>query len=76
MKRLFLLLLSYFFFIGLSAQGDYQMYAHLYEGCIDDEESPIYGGSYSGYPKNLVDAQFPGGDVELSLYIHKNTERQ
>lgn len=58
------------------AQGDYGMYAYLYQGCVDDEESPVYGGSYSNYPSNLVDAQFPGGDVELSLFIHRNTERQ
>lgn len=60
----------------LRAQGDYMMYTYLYKDCVDDEESPIYGGSYSNYPSNLIDAQFPGGDVELSLYIHKNTERQ
>ena len=75
MKRFFLLILS-LISLMLYAQGDYGMYAYLYEGCVDDEESPIYGGSYSNYPPNLVDAQFPGGDVELSLYIYKNTERQ
>lgn len=75
MKRFFLLILS-LISLMLYAQGDYGMYAYLYEGCVDDEESPIYGGSYSNYPPNLVDAQFPGGDVELSLYIYRNTERQ
>ena len=75
MKRIFLTLLS-FISLLLFAQGDYGMYAYLYEGCVDDEESPIYGGSYSSYPPELVDAQFPGGDVELSLYIYRNTERQ
>lgn len=75
MKRVFLTLLS-FISLLLFAQGDYGMYAYLYEGCVDDEESPIYGGSYSSYPPELVDAQFPGGDVELSLYIYRNTERQ
>jgi hypothetical protein len=76
MKRFYLLIMSCFVYIGLYAQGDYDMYVHLYQGCIDDEESPIYGGSYSNYPSNLIDAQFPGGDVELSLYIYRNTERQ
>lgn len=75
MKRIFLTLLS-FISLLLFAQGDYSKYAYLYEGCVDDEESPIYGGSYSSYPPELVDAQFPGGDVELSLYIYRNTERQ
>ena len=75
MKRFFLLILS-LISLMLYAQGDYGMYAYLYEGCVDDEESPIYGGSYSNYPPELVDAQFPGGDVELSLYIYRNTERQ
>lgn len=77
MKRITLLLVSIVSFaFMLQAQGDYGMYAYLYKDCVDDEESPIYGGSYSAYPKDLIDAQFPGGDVELSLYIHKNTERQ
>lgn len=75
MKRIFLTLLS-FISLLLFAQGDYNKYVYLYEGCVDDEESPIYGGSYSSYPPELVDAQFPGGDVELSLYIYRNTERQ
>ena len=76
MKRFYLFSLLCFVLVGLHAQGDYNMYVRLYEGCIDDEESPIYGGSYSSYPSNLIDAQFPGGDVELSLYIYRNTERQ
>ena len=76
MKKIFVLLLLGVVSMQLFAQGDYGMYAHLYAGCVDDEESPIYGGSYSAYPPDLMDAQFPGGDVELSLFIHKNTERQ
>lgn len=75
MKRLLLFLFS-LLHLCVCAQGDYGMYAYLYQGCVDDEESPIYGGSYSSYPTNLSDAQFPGGEVELSLFIHRNTERQ
>ena len=76
MKRFLLLLWYCALAIWVCGQGDYAMYAHLYKDCVDDEESPIYGGSYSAYPKELNDAQFPGGDVELSLFIYKNTERQ
>lgn len=76
MKRFVFLLTWCALSVCLFAQGDYGMYAHLYKDCIDDENSPIYGGSYSEYPKELMDAQFPGGDVELSLFIYKNTERQ
>ncbi|MCQ2369105.1 MAG: energy transducer TonB [Paludibacteraceae bacterium] len=56
---------------------NYMMYAGIYgKDCVDDEESPIYGATYSAYPKDLVDAQFPGGDLELSLYLSRNTEIQ
>ncbi len=56
---------------------NYMMYAGIYgKDCVDDEESPIYGATYSAYPKDLVDAQFPGGDLELSLYLGRNTETQ
>lgn len=76
MKRIFFIFGFVVCLLGAYAQGDYGMYAHLYKDCIDDEQSTIYGGSYSAYPPELVDAQFPGGDVELSLFIYKNTERQ
>lgn len=54
-------------------QGEYQKYAILYQGCVDDEVSTIYGGSYGAYPENFNDAQFPGGDVELASYVYQNT---
>jgi hypothetical protein len=76
MKRLLVVLGCITCLLAAYAQGDYGIYAYLYKDCVDDEESPIYGGSYSNYPPELVDAQFPGGDVELSLFIYKNTERQ
>lgn len=51
------------------------MYIGLYgDSCVDNEPSQIYGGTYSEYPKGLNDAQFPGGDVELALFISRNTE--
>lgn len=56
------------------AQTDLMIYESFYAGCVDDEMSPIYGGNYCDYPPDLVDAKFPGGDVEMSMYIHQNTE--
>lgn len=54
---------------------DYMMYVGIYgDSCVDNEVSQIYGGTYSEYPEGLIDAQFPGGDVELSLFIYRNTE--
>lgn len=53
---------------------DYMMYVGIYGDCVDDEPSTIYGGTYNEYPKGLNDAQFPGGDVEFSLYLTHNTE--
>jgi hypothetical protein len=76
MKKVVFIILSLIIGTHLFAQTDPYLYAHLYEGCVDDEPSPIYGGSYNPYPKDMIDAQFPGGDVELSLFIHQNTERQ
>ena|SRR5574344_1220362 len=58
------------------SQSNPMQYAAMYEGCVDDEESEIYGGTHGEYPNTLVDAVFPGGDVELSLFIYKNTEIQ
>ena len=76
MKKVLFVILSFILGANLLAQTDRYLYAPLYEGCVDDEPSPIYGGTYNAYPKDLIDAQFPGGDVELSLFIHQNTERQ
>ena len=73
-KTLFVII-SLLVCVNILAQTDRYLYAPLYEGCVDDEPSPIYGGTYNAYPKELIDAQFPGGDVELSLFIHQNTER-
>lgn len=55
---------------------DIMKYARLYEGCIDNEPSVIYGASYNPYPAGLSDAEFPGGDVEFIVYIKNNTEIQ
>jgi len=75
-KAKHLILLSVILFIAPSAFAtDYEMYIGIYgDDCVDDEPSQIYGGTYSEYPKGLVDAKFPGGDVELSLFIFRNTE--
>lgn len=55
---------------------DYMMYTGIYGECEDDEPSTIYGGSYSEYPEGLVDAQFPGGEVEFVIYLSRNTDLQ
>lgn len=76
MKKFISFILTMLVSVSILAQTDRMLYASLYEGCVDDEPSPIYGGTYNAYPKDMIDAQFPGGDVELSLFIHQNTERQ
>ena len=75
MRKTLFVIISLLVCVNILAQTDRYLYAPLYEGCVDDEPSPIYGGTYNAYPKELIDAQFPGGDVELSLFIHQNTER-
>lgn len=55
---------------------DLMKYAYLYEGCIDDQPSTIYGGSYNDYPEGMIDAEFPGGDIDFIVFIKNNTELQ
>lgn len=56
---------------------NYMMYTGIYgEDCEDNEPSQIYGGTYSEYPKDLVDAEFPGGPVEMTIFLSRNTELQ
>ena len=55
------------------AQTDPMRYANLYLDCEDTEYSPIYGATYGDYPPNLVDAEFPGGVVEFSMFLAQNT---
>lgn len=75
MKRLSTLLLAALTSVyGFAV--DYMMYTGIYGECEDDEPSQIYGGSYSEYPPGLNDAQFPGGEVELSIYLSRNTDIQ
>lgn len=53
------------------------MYVGMYGKCVDDEkDAPIYGGTYSEYPKGMIDAKFPGGDVEFARFLNNNTELQ
>lgn len=59
-----------------AAAQDLMMYARLYEGCVDDQPSKIYGASYNDYPPGMIDAEFPGGHVEFIVYIKNNTELQ
>ena len=54
-------------------QTDPMRYANLYIDCEDMESSPIYGATYSEYPDKLIDAEFPGGVVEFSMFLAQNT---
>ena len=74
MKQKLLFLLSALLPAYAFAQADLLLYQGFFANCVDDEKSPIYGGTYCDYPKNMQDAKFPGGDVEMSLYIYQNTE--
>ncbi|MBP5317957.1 MAG: energy transducer TonB [Paludibacteraceae bacterium] len=74
MKRLVWILLMALTALWLSAETDYMLYEAVYANCVDDEPSDIYGGTYQPYPPGMNDAKFPGGDVELSLYVYQNTQ--
>ncbi|MBO4370707.1 MAG: energy transducer TonB [Paludibacteraceae bacterium] len=74
MKRLFLICIALLAVSLMHAEVDYLMYEAVYAKCVDDEPSDIYGGTYHPYPQGMYDAKFPGGDVELSLYLYQNTE--
>ena len=79
MKKLSILFFSFVLqFTALVAQDDSVLeYAHLFPNCIDNQESTIYGGTYSEYPPEIEDAIFPGGGfVKMSQYIYSNTEMQ
>lgn len=61
---------------ALAAQEDrYAEFEELYPGCVDDVDSPIYGGTYGRWPQDLNLPEFPnGGDVELIRFVHANLE--
>lgn len=59
------------------AQYEYlNEFDELYGDCIDDEESTIYGGTYSKkWPKDVRLPEFPGGgDVQFTRFVHANIE--
>jgi len=73
--------LSLFFLIFISgkllAQYDYLLeFENLYPGCVDDEESIIFGGIYPDqWPRNLNPPVFPGGgDVQMSRWVNANID--
>ena len=72
MRRLFFILS--FLVMGISSYAvNLEMYEKLYPGCVDNEESTIYGGTYGAWPKNLILPEFPdGGDVEFTRFIYNN----
>ncbi len=50
-------------------------YDSLYVGCVDNQESTIYGGTYGAWPQKLILPEFPGGgDVEFTRYIYNNID--
>lgn len=76
-KGLLLCLCFFLFASGKLFSQDYlSQYEELYPGCVDNEESIIFGGIYPNpWPKNLTPPEFPGGgDVQLSRYVHSNVE--
>lgn len=70
-------LFVWFFFSGLFvyAQNNYAEFEDLYPGCVDNQESTIYGGTYGKWPKGLNLPVFPnGGDVQITRYVKDNME--
>lgn len=60
----------------LFSQDELMKYAALYEGCVDDQESPIYGGTYPRkWPEGLNLPEFPGGgEVMLTRFVANSME--
>ena len=76
-KNILLLLLTIFSFVTMNvvAQDPYAEFEELYPGCVDNEDSPIYGGTYGKWPTDLNLPEFPnGGDVQLIRFVHDNLE--
>ena len=70
-----LIIFQLFVATHLVAQDPYAQFEELYPGCIDNEESTIYGGTYGKWPKELNLPEFPnGGDVQLIRFVHDNLE--
>ena len=74
-----LLCLCFFLFASgtLFAQYDYLLeFEELYPGCVDDEESVIFGARYPNkWPSELNPPVFPGGgDIQLTRWVHSNIE--
>lgn len=78
MKKIFITIIgSLFIATTAMAQDSLLEHVHLFPNCNDNQESPIYGGTYGEYPDEIEDADFPGGGmVPMTQYIHKNTEMQ
>lgn len=76
-KNILLLLLTIFSLLTMNvvAQDPYAEFEELYPGCVDNEDSPIYGGTYGKWPTDLNLPEFPnGGDVQLIRFVHDNLE--
>lgn len=61
------------YFSLFAADGQYDEFEKLYPGCVDNQESTIYGGTFGSWPSNLILPEFPsGGDVELTRFVRNN----
>ena len=74
MKRL-LLFFPFWVCWSISFSANLSEFEKLYPGCVDNEESTIYGGTYGAWPSRLILPEFPGGgDVEFTRYIYNNVD--
>lgn len=72
MKRILVILTLLVSMVSAHA-ANLEKYEKLYAGCVDNQESTIYGGTYGAWPKNLILPEFPdGGDVEFTRFIYHN----
>jgi hypothetical protein len=59
-------------------EGRLALYQDLYPGCVDNEETIIFGAPdglfTTKWPKKLVMPEFPGGDVELARWVYNTIE--
>lgn len=79
MNKKIVILIGLICSIVLQANNDDSLlqYVHLFPNCVDNEQSQVFGGTYGEYPRDLEDADFPGGGfVAMSQYIYRNTEMQ
>jgi len=61
--------------LQMAYSQNYSEFESLYPDCVDNQDSPIYGGTYGKWPEGLNLPEFPGGgDIQLTRYIHDNMD--